>query len=520
MGAGLLNDAGGMKRGGLRLLGLAALLLALAGCMRVMPAAVPLAEREAIAARMMRDITTLASDDFGGRKPGTIGEAKTLAYLTSRMQEAGLVSGTNDPGSAWRAPVQLVSTAPQSSRISFAIGKQVVAVAPEAGFAITPRRRELAQGGPDSGAKVWFAGANPQALDRQAVAGAVIIVTDERSITRAARAALFADNAAAVLTVVSSDAALARLRERSDEERLRLISDDANALSAFVTEAAMIAALGEARWRELARAAAANDFAPLPLDIGVTIEATSQRREFVSHNLIGMIPGSAPDGAAVLLLAHWDHLGECGPPEASDRICNGAIDNASGIAAMLELARRLKAGPPPQRDIYLLATTAEESGLLGARAFAAAPPIPLGAIIAAFNFDTVAVAPAGAPVGIVGRGRTAFEPLVAEYLAKTRRVLAGGEFADSFLERQDGWALLQQGVPTVLISSAFASREALGPFLASDYHRPSDGAGQIELGGAIDDLLLHEAVIRQIADPARYAPAPPAAAGAAANPAP
>jgi Zn-dependent M28 family amino/carboxypeptidase len=331
---------------------------------------------------------------------------------------------------------------------------------------------------------------------------------------------LFAANAAAVLTVVSSDAALASLRQRSEGERLRLISDDANALSAFVTEGAMIAALGEARWRALARAAAASDFAPVPLDIGVTIEATSQRREFVSHNLIGRIPGSAPDGAAVLLLAHWDHLGECGPADAADRICNGAIDNASGIAAMLELARRLKTGPPPQRDIYVLATTAEESGLLGARAFAAAPPIPLGSIVAAFNFDTVAVAPAGAPVGIVGRGRTAFEPLVAEYLAKTGRVLAAGDFADTFLERQDGWALLQQGVPSVLMSSAFASREALGPYLASDYHRPSDGAERIELGGAIDDLLLHEAVIRQIADPARYNPARAVAAGAAPVPAP
>lgn len=499
-----------MKLGRTRLLSLAALLLALAGCMRAMPAAVPLAERDAIAARMMRDIEVLASDDFGGRKPGTIGEAKTLGYLTARMQEIGLVSGTNDPGSAWRAPVELVSTAPQASRIVFTNGKRAMTVPPEAGFAITPRRRELAQGGPDTGAAVWFAGANPEALDDDALAGAIVIVTDERSVSQAQRAALFARNAGAVLTVVSNPSALTRLRAGAEDERLRLMSDDANTLAAVVTEAAMVEALGEARWRELALAAAAKDFAPRALDIGVTIEATSQRREFVSHNLVGMIPGAAPDGSAVLLLAHWDHLGECGPPEASDRICNGAVDNASGIAAMLELARRLKAGPPPARDIYVLATTAEESGLLGARAFAAAPPIALDRFIAAFNFDTVAVAPAGAPVGIVGRGRTAFEPLVAEHLAKTKRGLSGSDFAESFLERQDGWALLQQGVPSVLISSAFASREALGPYLARDYHRPSDRTERIELGGAIDDLLLHEAVIRQIADPARYQP--PAAA--------
>ena len=515
-----------MRRAVLRLFGLAALMLVLAGCMRTIPVSLPPAERDAMAARMMRDIEVLASDEFGGRKPGTIGEARTLAYLTERMQQIGLVSGTNDPGNAWRAPVELVSTMPESSRIAFTLARRAVTVPAEAGFAVTPRRRELAQGGPATGAPVWFAGANPASISDADVAGAIIIVTDERSVTPAMRAGLFARNAAAVLTVVSSDAALARLRARNGAERLRLISDDANTLSAFVTEAAMVEALGEARWRELALAAAASDFVPRTLDIGVTIEATSQRREFVSHNLIGMIPGASSDGGAVLLLGHWDHLGECGRPDAADRICNGAIDNASGIALMLELARRLKTGPPLSRDIYVLATTAEEAGLLGARAFAAAPPVPLGSIIAAFNFDTVAVAPAGAPVGIVGRARTPFEPLVSDHLAKTKRVLANDDFADSFLERQDGWALLQRGVPAVLMSSAFASRDALGPFLARDYHRPSDKADAIELGGAIDDLLLHEAVIRQIADPARYSPAPtvpgqaPAALAPASTPAP
>ncbi len=506
-----------MKPGRARLLGLAALLLtlALAGCMRAAgPVSLPKAERDAIAGRMMRDITILASDDFGGRRPGTADEAKTLSYLTARMQEIGLVSGTNDPGSAWRAPVQLVSSIPEGSRIAFAIGKRSIPVPAEQGFAITPRRRELAQGGPDTGAAVWFAGANPEALADKAVAGAVIIVMDEQTVTPAQRTALFARGAGAVVTVVSGEAALARLRARSGQERLRLLSDEGNTLAAFVTEAAMAAALGETRWRALARAAEARDFVPSALDIAVTIEANSQRREFTSYNLLGMIPGHAPDGAAVLLLAHWDHLGECGPPEAADRICNGAIDNASGIALMLELARRLKAGPPLARDIYVLATTAEEAGLLGTRAFAAAPPVPLDRFIAAFNFDTVAVAPAGAAVGIVGRGRAPFEPLVAEHLAKTRRVLAANDFADTFLKRQDGWVLLEKGVPAVLISSAFASREVLGPYLASDYHRPSDGAAQIELGGAVDDLLLHEAVIRQLADPARYLPAPAAAKAA------
>lgn len=497
-----------------RICGILALLLALmlAACARPAPQiSVPSAERGEIAGRLMQDITTLASDDFGGRKPGTIGEARTLSYLTRRMQEVGLVSGTNDPGSPWRAPVQLVASMPQTSRIAFGNGQRGYVVPPEAGFAIAPRRRELAQGGPATGVEVVLVNSNAAAtLPRADVAGAIIILSGAGGDNPELRNALFGMGAGAVLTVVSDTAALDRIRGRFSEERVRLSGDETNTLSAFITDAAMAEALGAARWRALVAEAAADGQAQL--DTGLTIEATSQRREFVSHNLIGMIPGKSPGSGAVLILAHWDHLGECGPPDAVDRICNGAVDNASGIAAMLELARRLKAGAPLDRDIYVLATTAEEVGLLGARAFTEAPPVPLDQIVAAFNLDTVAVAPAGSPVGIVGRGRTPFEPVVLEYLAKTRRMLGNRDFGESFLMRQDGWALLQKGVPTVLISSAFASREALGPFLARDYHRASDTSDKIELGGAIDDLLLHEAVIRHVADAARYQPPPEVAA--------
>jgi aminopeptidase YwaD len=492
-----------------RLWGMAALLLALvlAACARpAAPVSVPPAERSAIAGRLMQDITTLASDDFGGRKPGTIGEARTLAYLTERMQQTGLISGTNDPGSPWRAPVQLVGTLPQSSRITFGNGQRGYVVPDDAGFAVSPRRRELAQGGPATGVDVLLVGDDLASLARDDVAGTIIVLVPKQGDSAALRAELFERDAGAVLTVVQDAGALAWMRESYSEERVRPVGDEANALNAFITEAAMAEALGAARWRAL-KAQMKTDGAVL-LDIGVTIEATSRRREFVSHNLVGMIPGNLSESGAVLLLAHWDHLGECGPPEANDRICNGAIDNASGVAVMLELARRLKVGAPLDRDIYVLATTAEEVGLLGARAFAAAPPVPLERFVAAFNFDTVAVAPAGAPVGIVGRGRTPFEQVVIEHLAKTKRVLGNRDFGESFLARQDGWALLQQGVPTLLVSSAFSSREVLGPFLARDYHRASDTDDKIELGGAIDDLLLHEAVIRQIADAARYQPVP------------
>ena len=92
-------------------------------------------------------------------------------------------------------------------------------------------------------------------------------------------------------------------------------------------------------------------------------------------------------------------------------------------------------------------------------------------------------------------------------VTQSGRVIGDQELADSFLQRQDGWALVQAGVPAVLLSSTYGSRGILDPFIAAHYHQPSDEADDIELGGAIDDLLLHHALIREIADPAKY-PAP------------
>jgi Zn-dependent M28 family amino/carboxypeptidase len=178
---------------------------------------------------------------------------------------------------------------------------------------------------------------------------------------------------------------------------------------------------------------------------------------------------------------------------------------------MLELARRLKAGKPLARDIYVLATSAEEDGLLGARAFVNATPLPLTSIVAAFNFDMVALAPQGSPLGFIGRGQNpALDAAILDVAARSGRTIGDQTLADSFVPRQDGWALVQQGVPAVLLSSTYGSREILRPFLETRYHRPSDDVASVELGGAIDDLLLHERLIRQLADPERYQPAPAA----------
>lgn len=482
--------------------------LALAACAHGPGAGGGETARAGIAARLEADIAILASDAFAGRKPGTPGEEATLAYLERRMGEVGMVSGTGDPGSYWRMPVALVETRPISGQIALTQGRREVSVPDSDAAVFTPRRRALALGGPGTGVPVVFVGYGDGSVLGDRLAGAVAVMLADPGRGAARREALFRQRATAVVTVLPDRATLEVVRGAERRERLQLASEEQDTLSAFVTDAAFADIIGKRRWERLkteARAEAA-DFAPLELNLAVRIEAAAERREFTSHNLVGLIPGTAPEAGAVLLLAHWDHLGECAPASPGDSICNGAADNASGLAAMLELAQRLNSAGPHGRDIYVLATTAEEGGLLGARAFAKAPPLPLARIVAAFNFDMVAVAPPGSAVGFVGRGQTPLDALILDHLARNGRSVGDQTLADSFLQRQDGWALLQAGVPAVLLSSTYGSRAVLMPFLSTRYHRPSDIAGPVELGGAIDDLALHEGLIRELADPARYSP--------------
>ncbi|WP_086617245.1 M28 family peptidase [Erythrobacter tepidarius] len=478
--------------------------LMLAACARAPLGSVPAPERSAIAARLSADIAVLASDDFAGRRPGTPGEEKTLAYLEQRFGEVGLLSGTGDPGSYWRMPVDLVAVRPLSGKLILARGRTALVVPEAEGVVYTRRRRALAAGGPATGVPVVFVGRGEGPVAPETVAGAMVVLLGAEGREPSRMADPYRDRATAVITVLPDAAALAELRAAREGESVQLASEEVDTLTAYVTDSALAQVLGKANWERLKARSDEPDFTPIEIQLAISIEATAERHQFTSSNLIGMIPGRLPGSGAVLVLAHWDHLGECGAADATQRICHGAVDNASGLAVLLELARRLKTGRPPDRDIYFLASTAEEAGLLGVRAFAKAPPVPLSSILAAFNLDMLALAPKGSPVGFIGEGRTPLDTVIRAEIARSGRSIGDKALAERFLARQDGWVLLERGVPAVLLSSAFGSEAVLQPFLAHRYHRPADMAGTIELGGAVDDLLLHERLVRILADAARY----------------
>jgi Peptidase family M28 len=221
--------------------------------------------------------------------------------------------------------------------------------------------------------------------------------------------------------------------------------------------------------------------------------------------VLGYLPAAKPTKETILIMGHWDHLGYCRPEGAEDRICNGAVDNASGIAVMIEVAKRLGQnsgkGPALDRNVLFFATTAEERGLLGAFAFATNPPsgFPLDGIVAALNIDTIAIADRGAPVAIIGRGTTNLDKAIDKIAKQLGRKIDSDLDANAFIQRQDGWALASKNVPTAMIGGSFSDLNKLEAFLGSTYHGPDDElVDSIPLGGAAEDADLHVALVRYL----------------------
>ena len=468
----------------------------------------------AIEAQLRQHVTTLASDDYGGREPGTPGETLTLRYLARQWFDIGLESGTNAPGNAWFAPVEFVERQPQASHAQFFHARRRVPVADSGYFVVTSGLRSLIENAP----LVYVGRTSGGDALRTELAGRVAVILDSeaptpdagkpgstvttRPVDRAGR--LLDAGAAAVLTVLDGERSLddvIALRRRAGYALAgeRLGGD----IEAFVTpEVAkqLLASAGGVDMAALRQAGAAPGFSSRPLGLTASLEATNRETRIKTHNLVGKLEGRRPDAGAVVLMAHWDHFGKCATPPAEDLVCNGAVDNASGLAVITEVARLLSSGRPLERDVYLVATTGEELGLLGALAFAENPPLPLNNVVAAFNVDNTGLVPAGLPVSVVGRGMTVLDDSIAKVLKSMKRKLAPGDAANAFVKRQDSWVLIQHDVPSVMVSTSYSDPQRLEAFMDNVYHRPSDEASKVVYGGMVDDVLIQTELVRFFAD--------------------
>ncbi len=457
----------------------------------------------ALEQQLMAHISVLASDEFQGRQPGTEGEASTLRYLGKQWFNIGLVSGTNDPGHEWFAPVTLIERQPAGSSARFSRRGRPQYTPSDAVLFLTSGQRSFVKDAP-----LLFVGyAKGNMPPRADLAGRVAVVLDGGIENSDRQNALLAAGASAVMTVLDGERTIGNVKSRRLRPGYALSSDTLGGdLEGFMTRSGLEHLLQGSGFAlpTLEQGAARSDFLPILLGLNATLDATTREVSIRTHNVIGKLPGRRPGSGALLFLAHWDHFGICGIPPAEEVICRGAVDNASGIAALTEIARRLARGPKLDRDVYFLATTAEELGLLGAHAFAENPPIPLKQFVAAFNLDTVALASAGSPIAIIGKGMTRLDDQIAAVARREKRAIVAGDAANAYVRRQDGWALMQHDVPTVMVSSAYSDIARLEAFFEGPYHRPADNLKRpIELGGAAEDVALHVALARWFGDAKR-----------------
>ena len=450
-------------------------------------------------------IAVLASDAFEGREPGTEGERKTTAYISAEWQKAGLKPAAADGG--WLDPVQLIRRGPGTAEVKFFARGAKLRFADDEIILIGRESNYLASKLP-----LWFAGYGIDAGGKVAgdVAGKAVLIladrpgfgADEMKSIRARREALIAAGAEAVIAIGGEQAEYPLIRRQLLSRPINLVSREKRAALEGVVGARFVVAMVTAAggdWDKLRKSADAADYTGTSLGVTGDFNVTTEVDAFDSSNVIGKLPGKKKGSGAVLYMGHWDHLGICRPEGEEDRICNGAVDNASGIAVMTEVARKLSKSKH-DRDIYFVATTAEESGLLGAYAFAEKPAMALDKIIVALNIDTIAIAPRGANVAIIGRGTTKFDDVIDRVAKKAKRKIELSTESNSFIRRQDGWALGQKGVPSLMVGGSFSDPIRLETFLSDDYHGPDDElTDATELGGAAEDATLHVALGKHFA---------------------
>lgn len=454
-------------------------------------------------------IAILASDDFEGRKPGTEGEAKTVQYIADQWAKAGLKPAAADGG--WFDPVPLVQRGQGSATYGFSAKGRKLRVGSD-DIILIGKQADYAR----DGLPLLFTGVGVKADGTVAadVSGkAALVLFDAENVPgnmkspRARREALIAAGAEAVIFVGDSNGNWPLLRRSLLSRPIGLEGSEKRAAleGAISTEFAvgLVTAAGK-DWDKLRANAQQADYAGEALGIDGDFDVKTDVYRFNSSNVIGKIAGRKKDRGAVLYMGHWDHLGICAPEDAPDRICNGAVDNASGIAVLNEVAKAL-ARQKNDRDIYFIATTAEESGLLGAYAFADKPVLPLDQVVILLNVDTIAIAPRGSKVAIIGRGKTTLDAAVESVAKKAGRTIESSTDANAFIQRQDGWALAQKGVPALMVGGSFADMDLLQKFLGSAYHGPEDELTDMtELGGAAEDAELHIALGRYFADARKY----------------
>lgn len=494
--------------------------------------------------RIKTDVRTLSSDDFAGRGPGEKGEEATITYLAKEMAEAGLAPGGDDGGWFQRVPLVRFDTVPGGTA-TIRAGAQATVLRDGPDLDINPTNAGVTSlpdapmvfagwGAPDP-ARGWDAF---QGVD---VKGKVVIMLagdpdleggkdlgfGGRSLAFSGRGgskAAAAAKAGAIGVLFIHEAAAYSWPYAQAGDSIRVpsfayapLKPNALQFSGIVRGPAILPILARIGLTlpELKQQARSPDFRAFPLEATVSVSATNVATNVVSHNVVGILRGVDRPNEYLLYGAHWDANGHNGPDRSGDTIRNGAIDNATGTAELLEVARAFAEGKRPARSVVFAAWTAEEKGLLGAEYYAQHPLYPLGRTAAVINLDPHVVLPAARNLELIGPGQTDLEDLLVKAAGEQgMRVDAEPSPEAGWYFRSDHFPFVQRGVPALAfragrdlkVGGIKAGQRIVGAYNVRCYHQPCDEfkAGWTFAGTAQEALAAYR-VGQMVAD-AEYWP--------------
>jgi Zn-dependent M28 family amino/carboxypeptidase len=497
-------------------------------------------------ARILNHIKVLASDEFQGRKPGTEGENKTVAYLEAEFKKLGLKPGNTDGTYIQKVP--MVGITPEATPLVFDRGGQKLQLTYRDDYVGWTKR--VTERVSLDASDVVFAGYGVQApefnwddfkgLD---VKGKTIVVLVNDPAVPGADGRLDPKmfggeamtyygrwtykfekgaelGAAGVLIVHETGPAgyAFNVVQGNVGEKLDLVTPDKNmgraAIEGWITldKARELFKLAGQDFDALKKAAVTRNFKPVPLGVTASVALANRLRTMESKNIVAKVEGADPKlkDEYVIYTSHWDHFG-IGEPVKGDTIYNGAADNASGVAVTLEIARAFTTvTPPAKRSILFLFVTAEEQGLLGSQYYSVMPIYPLEKTAAVINVDGVNTWGRTKDLTVIGMGASDLDDYLRDAAKEQGRILRPDpEPEKGFYYRSDHFNFAKQGVPALDPSDGidFVGKPAgygmkmRERFTAEDYHAPSDEVKpDWDLSGAAEDGQLFFTVGYRVAN--------------------
>jgi len=501
---------------------------------------------------LLQHIKVLASDAFEGRSPGTAGEDSTVNYLTREFKRLGLQPGNPDGTFVQEVPMFGFTAKPKASftaggkTINLSFPDDYVAVSRRFVQDVTVNNSDMVFVGygivaPEYGWDDYKgvdvkgktivmlindppipSATNPGQLDSTMFGGKAMTYYGRWTY----KYEIAAEKGAAAAIIIHETGPAGYPYEVVSGSWSRENFDISNpgknmdriAVESWITEnkAKELFTVAGSSFEQLKEAASQKGFKPVPLNAKANFTLKNQLRQIKSRNIVAKLEGADPQlkDEYVVYTAHWDHLGK-DDKLSGDQIYNGAMDNASGTAALLELAKAFTKLPQePKRSILFLAVTAEEKGLLGSKYYAANPLYPLNKTLSNINMDVLNTYGPTEDVVVIGYGNSTLEDILAEEArSQNRRIVPEASPEKGSFYRSDHFEFAKQGVPALYAKSGIIGRGQPADFItkkqeqytAQDYHKVSDEVrDDWNLDGAVEDLQLFFRVGYRVANADTY----------------